>query len=110
VWVRRHADLTACADPTTAIRSRVVGRRTTLSSMPESRPQATPSDPAEVVLVVDTHKEVHVAAVLTTLGVHRMSRPLSRTLSQRIVCSRLAGAATNTTTNTVSMSDIAPIG
>jgi len=31
-------------------------------------------------------------------------------LSQRIVCSRLAGAATNTTNNTVSMSDIAPIG
>ncbi|MDT5047924.1 MAG: transposase [Mycobacterium sp.] len=34
-----------------------------------SMPQLTPSDPAEVVLGVDTHKDVHVAAVLTTLGV-----------------------------------------
>ena len=34
-----------------------------------SMPQSTPSDPAEVVLGVDTHKDVHVAAVLTTLGV-----------------------------------------
>lgn len=34
-----------------------------------SMPQFTPSDPAEVVLGVDTHKDVHVAAVLTALGV-----------------------------------------
>lgn len=29
----------------------------------------TPSDPAEIVLGVDTHKDVHVAAALTALGV-----------------------------------------
>lgn len=34
-----------------------------------SMPQPEPSDPAEVVLGVDTHKDVHVAAVLTALGV-----------------------------------------
>ena len=34
-----------------------------------SMPHVSPSDPAEVVLGVDTHKDVHVAAVLTTLGV-----------------------------------------
>jgi transposase len=34
-----------------------------------SMPQPERSDPAEVVLAVDTHKDVHVAAVLTTLGV-----------------------------------------
>jgi transposase len=32
-------------------------------------PQPTPADPAEVVLGVDTHKDAHVAAVLTTVGV-----------------------------------------
>jgi len=36
-----------------------------LSSMPEP----TSSDPTEVVLGVDTHKDIHVAAVLTGLGV-----------------------------------------
>jgi transposase len=39
-----------------------------MSSMPHSTPQVTPPDPTEVVLGVDTHKDVHVAAVLTTLG------------------------------------------
>ena len=34
-----------------------------------SIPQLQPSDPDEVVLGVDTHKDVHVAAVLTALGV-----------------------------------------
>jgi transposase len=37
--------------------------------MPQSALQPTPRDPVEVVLGVDTHKDVHVAAVLTTLGV-----------------------------------------
>jgi transposase len=32
-------------------------------------PQSTPSDPAEVVLGVDTHKDVHAVAVLTASGV-----------------------------------------
>lgn len=36
-----------------------------MSSMPDPKP----SDPDEVVLGVDTHKDVHVAAVLTSLGV-----------------------------------------
>ena len=35
-----------------------------MSNMPEPKP----SDPDEVVLGVDTHKDVHVAAVLTSLG------------------------------------------
>lgn len=39
-----------------------------MSSMPQSL-QQPPPDPAEVVLGVDTHKDAHVAAVLTTLGV-----------------------------------------
>lgn len=34
-----------------------------------SMPQPTSSELAEVVLGIDTHKDVHVAAVLTTLGV-----------------------------------------
>ncbi|GAA4386375.1 IS110 family transposase [Ornithinibacter aureus] len=34
-----------------------------------SMPSTTPPDSAEVVLGVDTHKDAHVAAVLTTLGV-----------------------------------------
>jgi transposase len=34
-----------------------------------SMPQPSPSDPAEVVLGVDTHKDAHVAAVLTAMGV-----------------------------------------
>lgn len=34
-----------------------------------SMPHPDPSDPAEVVLGVDTHKDVHVAAVLSALGV-----------------------------------------
>lgn len=34
-----------------------------------SMPQPTPSEPAEIVLGVDTHKDAHVAAVLTRLGV-----------------------------------------
>lgn len=34
-----------------------------------SMPHPAPSDPAEVVLGVDTHKDVHVAAVLNALGV-----------------------------------------
>jgi len=34
-----------------------------------SMPQPAPSDPNEVVLGVDTHKDLHVAAVLTALGV-----------------------------------------
>jgi transposase len=34
-----------------------------------SMPHPQPSDPNEVVLGVDTHKDVHVAAVLTSLGV-----------------------------------------
>jgi transposase len=34
-----------------------------------SMPPPNPSDPDEVVLGVDTHKDVHVAAVLTSLGV-----------------------------------------
>ncbi len=37
--------------------------------MPQSALQPTPRDPVEVVLGVDTHRDVHVAAVLTTLGV-----------------------------------------
>ena len=36
-----------------------------MSSMPEPKP----AEPDEVVLGVDTHKDVHVAAVLTSLGV-----------------------------------------
>jgi transposase len=34
-----------------------------------SMPEPTPADPTEVVLGVDTHKDLHVAAVLTTSGV-----------------------------------------
>jgi transposase len=34
-----------------------------------SMPQPVPSDPAEVVLGVDTHKDAHVAAVLSAMGV-----------------------------------------
>jgi len=34
-----------------------------------SMPQPQPSDADEVILGVDTHKDVHVAAVLTALGV-----------------------------------------
>lgn len=34
-----------------------------------SMPQPTSSDPTEVVLGIDTHKDIHVAAVLTALGV-----------------------------------------
>jgi transposase len=40
-----------------------------LSRMPQQTPQSKSPDPAEVVLGVDTHKDVHVAAVLSTLGV-----------------------------------------
>lgn len=40
-----------------------------MSSMSHSMPQMATPDPAEVVLGVDTHKDAHVAAVLTTLGV-----------------------------------------
>jgi transposase len=38
-----------------------------VSSMPEPSAPSQP-DPAEVVLGVDTHKDIHVAAVLSTLG------------------------------------------
>ena len=39
-------------------------------SMPHSSvPSQISSDPDEVVVGVDTHKDVHVAAVLTALGV-----------------------------------------
>ena len=34
-----------------------------------SMPHPEPSDPDEVVLGVDTHKDLHVAAVLSALGV-----------------------------------------
>ena len=41
-----------------------------MPSMPHSSvPSQASSDPDEVVVGVDTHKDVHVAAVLTTLGV-----------------------------------------
>ncbi|WP_460494869.1 IS110 family RNA-guided transposase [Dactylosporangium cerinum] len=42
--------------------------------MPHARPTGHPTgpdpNPHEVILGVDTHKDVHVAAVITTLGVH----------------------------------------
>jgi hypothetical protein len=41
-----------------------------MPSMPQSSgPSQASSDPNEVVVGVDTHKDVHVAAVLTALGV-----------------------------------------
>lgn len=40
-----------------------------MPSMPHSTPQMTTPDSGEVLLGVDTHKDVHVAAVLTMLGV-----------------------------------------
>jgi transposase len=43
--------------------------RTTLSSMPHTDPDTQPDpDTEEVILGVDTHKDIHVAAVVTTLG------------------------------------------
>ena len=47
-----------------------IRRQTTVLSMPQSSvPSQASSDPDEVVVGVDTHKDVHVAAVLTALGV-----------------------------------------
>jgi transposase len=49
-------------------------------SMPQSSvPSQTSSDPDEVVVGVDTHKDVHVAAVLTALGVLRESKKFPAT-------------------------------
>jgi transposase len=48
--------------------------------MPHSSvPSQVTSDPEEVVVGVDTHKDVHVAAVLTVLGVLRESREFPAT-------------------------------
>ena len=49
-------------------------------SMPHSSvPSQTSSDPDEVVVGVDTHKDVHVAAVLTALGVLRETKTFPAT-------------------------------
>jgi transposase len=48
--------------------------------MPQSSvPSQASSDPDEVVVGVDTHKDVHVAAVLTALGVLRETRTFPAT-------------------------------
>lgn len=44
-----------------------------------SMPQPTSSDPTEVVLGIDTHKDIHVAAVLTALGVLLATRTFPAT-------------------------------
>ena len=49
-------------------------------SMPQSSvPSQASSDPDEVVVGVDTHKDVHVAAVLTALGVLRETKTFPAT-------------------------------
>lgn len=51
-----------------------------MPSMPQSSvPSQASSDPDEVVVGVDTHKDVHVAAVLTSLGVLRESKKFPAT-------------------------------
>jgi transposase len=51
-----------------------------MPSMPHSSaPSQASSDPDEVVVGVDTHKDVHVAAVLTALGVLRESKKFPAT-------------------------------
>lgn len=50
-----------------------------MSSMPQSTLQPTPCDLDEIVLGVDTHKDLHVAAVLTTLGVLLATRTFPAT-------------------------------
>ncbi|WP_406191670.1 transposase [Streptomyces sp. NBC_01017] len=45
-----------------------VGRRVTVTSRPEPTLPAQRVPAEEVVLGVDTHKDIHVAAVITTLG------------------------------------------
>jgi hypothetical protein len=51
-----------------------------MPSMPQSSvPSQASSDPDEVVVGVDTHKDVHVAAVLTSLGVLRESKEFPAT-------------------------------
>jgi hypothetical protein len=48
--------------------------------MPQSSvPSQASSDPDEVVVGVDTHKDVHVAAVLTALGVLRETKTFPAT-------------------------------
>ena len=53
-----------------AIRSVAIGRQMTMSSMPQ-RVSGDQDDSAadEVIVGVDTHSDVHVAAVITALGV-----------------------------------------
>ena len=49
-------------------------------SMPQSSvPSQASSDPDEVVVGADTHKDVHVAAVLTALGVLRETKTFPAT-------------------------------
>src|SRR6266545_2581466 len=66
---RHHHSSDRLTGPATATRSRAVRRRTTMSSMPEVPPLGHDSDADEVILGVDTHKDSHVGAVITTLGV-----------------------------------------
>jgi hypothetical protein len=62
--------LTAHAGPATAIHSVAIRRQTTMPSMPQpvADDQDDHSSAEEIVLGVDTHSEVHVAVVLSTLG------------------------------------------
>ena len=66
-----------------------------MSSMPHPRPRAVTPDPdcEQVILGVDTHKDVHVAAVITVLGVllasadvpdHRRRLPAAAGLGARV--------------------------
>jgi hypothetical protein len=67
--------LTAHAGLAMAIQSVAIRKRTTMTSMPQPMGDDQDSNRAEeIILGADTHKDLHVAAVITSLGALRETK------------------------------------
>ena len=71
--------LTAHTGPAAAIRSVAIRRGTTMPRMPQPAEDDQNSSPEKVILGMDTHKDLHVAAVLTALGALRETKTFPAT-------------------------------